>query len=139
MTDFWIQESTFLSSFCSQPRTLTTTHTPTTHPPCTQSWPFCTCRMVREDGGFIPLPLCQTDCFLSPALSICVPERLSRSSLLTTSALVSASLLPSCRPSRHSLALPPFQRRLACPPLPIFAFCAVCTCVRARASLFRPF
>ena len=35
MTDFWIQESTFLSSFCSQPRTLTnhvhTHHSPTLH------------------------------------------------------------------------------------------------------------
>ena len=62
---------------------------------------------------------------ISPACPFCLglcpfPPRPSHS---PRSVLVSASPLPSCRPSRHSLALLPCQYRLMCPPLPIFACC----------------
>ena len=62
---------------------------------------------------------------ISPACPFCLglcpfPPRPSHS---PRSVLVSASPLPSCRPSRHSLALLPCQYRLIHPPLPIFACC----------------
>ena len=120
MTDFWIQESTFLSSFCSQPRTLTnhvhTHHSPTLHTKLT------ILHVQDGQGGrriysSPSLPNRLFPLIHSVYLCVYIPP------LLTTSTLVSAPLLPSCRPSRHSLTLPPFQYRLVCPPLPIFACC----------------
>jgi hypothetical protein len=63
---------------------------------------------------------------ISPACPFCLglcpfPPRPSHS---PRSALVSASPLPSCRPSRHSLALLPFTNHLVHSPPPFFAWCA---------------
>jgi hypothetical protein len=46
---------------------------PIAHPPCTRSWPSCTCRTVVLCEVFLPIAFCTTHCFLSSPLSHPVP------------------------------------------------------------------